>query len=58
MRVESKVCEVCELSFGHGGDSSGGCTVVRLKCISNLEYHSVYKSLYHQNMCFLSMKLK
>ena len=42
--VGSEVDEVTEPLFGHGGDSSGGCTVVRLTCISNLEHHFAYKS--------------
>ena len=42
--VGSKVYEVGELSFGHGGDSGGGWAVARLTCISNLEHYSVYKS--------------
>ena len=42
--VGSEVDEVTELSFGHGGDSSGGRAVVRLTRISNLEHDFVYKS--------------
>jgi len=44
LAVGPEVDEMTELSFGHGGDSSGGRAVVRLTGISNLEHHFVYKS--------------